>query len=59
MDPIQYYILQSRRSFLTTFANGVGMVALASLLNQDGLLAAPQIPNPKSQISNPSTSVYR
>ncbi len=53
MDPIQYYILQSRRSFLTTFANGVGMVALASLLNQDGLLAAPQIPNPKSQISNP------
>jgi hypothetical protein len=38
MNPIQEHILQSRRSFLTTFANGVGMVALASLLRQDGLL---------------------
>lgn len=40
MDPIQEHIRQSRRNFLATTANGVGMLALASLLKNDGLLAA-------------------
>src|ERR1043166_1508255 len=33
-------LLQSRRAFLTSTANGVGLAALASLFQQDGLLAA-------------------
>src|SRR5687767_4390939 len=40
MNPMQKHILQSRRNFLATTANGVGMLALASLLNGDGLLGA-------------------
>ena len=37
----------NRRSFLNTAASGLGGIALASLLKQDGLLAAPvQAPNP-------------
>src|SRR5262249_9228342 len=34
-------LLHSRRTFLGTAANGVGMLALASLLQDQGLLAAP------------------
>ncbi len=34
------HILQSRRNFLATSASGIGMLALASLLQQEGLLAA-------------------
>jgi len=40
MNPLHDYLLQSRRSFLTTSANGVGALALASMLQGDGLLAA-------------------
>ncbi len=40
MHPIQEYIQQTRRHFLTTCANGIGGVALASLLQEDGLLKA-------------------
>ena len=40
MDPIQQYIVQSRRGFLTSAASGIGMLALASLLKEDGLLAS-------------------
>ncbi len=39
MDPRQDFIQQSRRSFLTTGANGVGALALASMLSRDGVLA--------------------
>ena len=39
MHPIQEHITRSRRSFLTTSANGVGALALMSMLKQDGLLA--------------------
>ncbi|MER3415928.1 MAG: sulfatase [Gemmataceae bacterium] len=39
MDPIQEQVLLSRRAFLTSSASGLGLVALASLLKQDGLLA--------------------
>jgi uncharacterized protein (DUF1501 family) len=38
MHPIREAMLQSRRDFLTTSANGVGLAALAALLQGDGLL---------------------
>jgi uncharacterized protein (DUF1501 family) len=40
MHPRDEFLLQSRRNFLTTSANGVGLVALASLLMEDGRLVA-------------------
>ena len=39
MDPIHEYVVQSRRSFLTSTASGIGAAALASLLKDDGLVA--------------------
>jgi hypothetical protein len=47
MHPIQEQILRSRRDFLTSTASGIGTLALASLLRDDGLLAAETAdPNP-------------
>lgn len=43
MNPIDSSILRTRRDFLTTSASGLGGVALASLLAEEGLLAAPQV----------------
>ena len=43
---IQAELELTRRSFFNTAASGVGGIALASLLQQDGLLAAPAAPNP-------------
>src|SRR6266436_8522636 len=40
MHPLEASLLQSRRNFLATSANGVGLLALASLLQEDGLLTA-------------------
>ncbi|MBI2824476.1 MAG: DUF1501 domain-containing protein [Planctomycetia bacterium] len=40
MDPRQFAAQLARREFLTTFANGVGALAVASLLKDDGVLAA-------------------
>lgn len=40
MHPLQARLLQTRRNFLTTSANGIGALALASLLNEEGLLAS-------------------
>ena len=40
MDPKLAAITRSRREFLTTFAGGVGGLALADLLARDGVLAA-------------------
>jgi hypothetical protein len=40
MHPVQEAVLQSRRNFLTTSACGIGTLALASLLRDEGLLAA-------------------
>jgi hypothetical protein len=40
MNAVQEYLLQSRRDFLTSTASGIGMLALASLLKDEGLLAA-------------------
>jgi hypothetical protein len=44
MHPLEEPHLQSRRNFLATSASGIGTVALASLLQQDGLLAADDSP---------------
>ena len=40
MDPVQEHIRQDRRDFLATTASGIGTLALASLLRDEGLLAA-------------------
>jgi hypothetical protein len=42
MDPRQAAWVRARREFFTTSASGLGGLALASLLADDGLLAAPQ-----------------
>ncbi len=40
MHPFDEYLLNSRRSFLTSTASGVGALALASILRADGVLAS-------------------
>jgi len=40
MHPYHEYLLRSRRHFLTSSASGIGLLALASLLRDEGLLAA-------------------
>jgi hypothetical protein len=40
MHPIHESLLHSRRDFLTSSASGIGLVALASMLKDEGLLAA-------------------
>src|SRR5688500_3753227 len=40
MHPLQHYIQQSRRDFLTSTASGIGLLALASMFRDNGLLAA-------------------
>jgi hypothetical protein len=40
MDPLQAHVRQSRRDFLTSSASGIGLLALASMLRDEGLLAA-------------------
>ncbi len=40
MHPLHESLLQSRRDFLATSANGVGLLALASLLQSEGRLSA-------------------
>ncbi|QGJ69049.1 Sulfatase [Planctomycetales bacterium 10988] len=55
MNPMLENILRTRRDFLTTSANGLGLLALASLLKQDGLLAeeAPIGEAPASPFTRP------
>src|SRR5262245_9311030 len=45
MHPFHHHALRSRRDFLATSASGVGLLALASLLRDDGLLAAEGAPD--------------
>jgi hypothetical protein len=45
MHPLHESLLQSRRTFLTTQASGIGTLALAGLLRDEGLLAN-EAPNP-------------
>jgi hypothetical protein len=35
MNPLQEYLLHSRRDFLTTSASGIGLLDLASLFRED------------------------
>src|SRR5262245_39223459 len=51
MDPIQEHIRQSRRDFLTSRASGIGLLALASMLRDEGLLAADA--ETKHDVTNP------
>lgn len=53
MDPIREYLTQSRRDFLTTSASGIGLAALASLLQDDGLLAADTTASGLAEGTNP------
>src|SRR5689334_9628947 len=45
MHPRHEQLLQDRRNFLATSANGVGLLALASLLSEDRRLAAAPTPS--------------
>jgi hypothetical protein len=49
MHPLHQHLLQSRRDFLATSASGLGTLAVASLLRDEGLLAA----EANSDASNP------
>lgn len=40
MNPLEQHIQQTRREFLTTTANGLGMLGLGALLTQEGILSA-------------------
>jgi hypothetical protein len=51
MHPLHQAILQSRRRFLTSTASGIGLLALASMLQEDGLLAAPEADAPVSPLA--------
>ena len=47
MDPLEEYVVQSRRDFLASTASGIGTLALTALLQQEGVLAAePAFTNP-------------
>ncbi len=46
MNPLEQAVHLTRRDFFTTTANGLGMLALGSLLNQDQLFAAPADTDP-------------
>jgi hypothetical protein len=53
MDPFQAHLIQSRRDFFCGCASGIGAVALASLLQEDGLLAAEKAPGGKEDLARP------
>src|SRR3954447_22126902 len=40
MNPLDHYILRTRREFLTTTASGLGLAALGSLLTHENILTA-------------------
>ena len=44
MSPFEQRFTQTRRDFLATSSCGLGTLALASLLKQDGMLAIPTAP---------------
>jgi hypothetical protein len=44
MSPFREFAVQSRRDFLTSGSSGIGLLALAALLRDDGLLAAESDP---------------
>jgi hypothetical protein len=56
MTPIQQYVAQTRRDFLTTTASGLGLAALAAMLDADGLLspAAAAAEDAPGSVASPS-----
>src|SRR6187399_959329 len=48
MKPTSPVIPQSRRDFLTSTASGIGLLALASMFGEEGLLAAEATPSAAS-----------
>jgi hypothetical protein len=53
MHPRLERLLQTRRDFLTTSASGIGSLALASLLRDEGLLADQSLASPDSADTGP------
>ena len=51
MHPFHEHARKSRRDFLTSSASGIGLLALASMLRDEGLLAAE--PGPDRDPTNP------
>ena len=49
MHPVHHYFRESRRDFFTSLASGIGLLALAGLLREEGLLAA----GPNAESGNP------
>ncbi len=43
MSSYDDFVLRSRRGFLTSTGSGIGLLALASMFRDDGLLAADSI----------------
>lgn len=40
MHPVEHQVLQTRREYLATAANGIGALALGALLTEDGIVSA-------------------
>src|SRR5436305_1979888 len=53
MHPAEARALRTRRNFLATSANGVGLLALASLLAEDGRLTAGMNPAARPEPADP------
>jgi hypothetical protein len=51
MIPYLETLIQSRRDFLTSSASGIGMLALASMFKEEGLLAAGTGPDPTNPLA--------
>src|SRR5581483_879248 len=51
MHPVQEFVQQSRRNFLATSASGIGALALASLLKEDGVLAQEPARDPANPLA--------
>src|SRR5579859_7787781 len=52
MHPVHHYFRESRRDFFTSSASGIGLLALAGLLREEGLLAV----GPHAESGNPLRS---
>src|SRR2546421_12945970 len=52
MHPLAHLARQTRREFLTTTANGLGLMALGALLTEEGLIA-PALAAPAAALNDP------
>lgn len=59
MNPYEQHVLQSRRDFLLGMANGVGGAALASMMLQDGALAAEPLDNIVNPMAPKATNSFK